>query len=108
MPWVINSEIYPTQVRSTAVSIATTVNWIFNLLISLTFLSLATLITSFGVFCLYASIALVCGVFLYFHLPGMLIQTLAIHFFTLKFICFLLWSAETKGRTLEEIQTLFR
>eukprot|EP01138_Halocafeteria_seosinensis_P002679 gb/GECG01002739.1/.p1 GENE.gb/GECG01002739.1/~~gb/GECG01002739.1/.p1 ORF type:complete len:638 (+),score=62.82 gb/GECG01002739.1/:1-1914(+) len=83
MPWTINSEIYPNQVRAVAVSVATTVNWVFNLLVSMTFLSLATTITPFGSFCVYAGIAFLGGVFLFFRLP------------------------ETKGKTLEEIQELF-
>jgi SP family myo-inositol transporter-like MFS transporter 13 len=83
MPWTINSEIYPTKVRAVAVSIATTVNWIFNLVVSMTFLNLATAITPFGSFGVYAAAAVLGGVFLYFRLP------------------------ETKGKTLEEIQELF-
>ena len=83
MPWTINSEIYPNHVRAVAVSVATTVNWIFNLVISMTFLTLATAITPFGSFLVYASIAFLGGVFLYYRLP------------------------ETKGKTLEEIQELF-
>eukprot|EP01138_Halocafeteria_seosinensis_P014674 gb/GECG01014979.1/.p1 GENE.gb/GECG01014979.1/~~gb/GECG01014979.1/.p1 ORF type:complete len:686 (+),score=79.24 gb/GECG01014979.1/:1-2058(+) len=83
MPWTINSEIYPNRVRAVAVSIATTVNWIFNLVVSMTFLNLATAITPFGSFGLYAGVAVLGGVFLFFRLP------------------------ETKGRTLEEIQELF-
>ena len=39
MPWTINSEIYPTWSRSLSQSIATSMNWAFNLLISMTFLS---------------------------------------------------------------------
>lgn len=82
MPWTVNSEIYPTKVRAVAVSIATTVNWIFNLIVSMTFISLANAITPFGSFALYAGVALLGGIFLYFRLP------------------------ETKGRSLEEIQAL--
>ena len=45
MPWTINSEIYPTWSRSTSQSIATSMNWAFNLLVSMTFLSLTEAIT---------------------------------------------------------------
>lgn len=45
MPWTINSEIYPLWARSTANSIATAFNWLLNLIISMTFLSLTEAIT---------------------------------------------------------------
>lgn len=45
MPWTINSEIYPTWSRSLSQSIATSCNWAFNLLISMTFLSLTEAMT---------------------------------------------------------------
>lgn len=50
MPWTINSEIYPTWARSTGNSISTAVNWSFNLLVSMTFLTLTESITKYGVF----------------------------------------------------------
>ena len=45
MPWTINSEIYPLWARSAGNSIATSFNWAFNLLVSMTFLSLIEAIT---------------------------------------------------------------
>jgi len=48
MPWTINSEIYPMWARSTGTSIATAVNWIANLIVSMTFLSLLESITTYG------------------------------------------------------------
>ena len=40
LPWTINAEIYPTWARSTAIAIATMVNWLCNLIVSMTFLTL--------------------------------------------------------------------
>ena len=77
MPWTINSELYPLWCRSVCYSIATAVNWFFNLLISLTFLTLTRVITKPGVFWLYAGLGFVGFFILLFFLP------------------------ETKGRSLE-------
>lgn len=50
MPWTINSEIYPLWARSFSNSVATFTNWTFNLIISMTFLSLSESITRHGKF----------------------------------------------------------
>uniref|UniRef100_A0A6G1SGG7 Proton myo-inositol cotransporter n=1 Tax=Aceria tosichella TaxID=561515 RepID=A0A6G1SGG7_9ACAR len=83
MPWTINSELYPSWARSWCLSAATSTNWLFNLLVSMTFLSLTRAITKHGAFYLYAGLA------------------------TLGFIYFLLVLPETKGKTLEEMDDLF-
>ncbi|CAH1782785.1 unnamed protein product, partial [Owenia fusiformis] len=75
--------IYPLWARSTGVSLATSTNWICNLIVSMTFLSLTEAITRFGTFWLYAGITLLGLVFLGVVLP------------------------ETKGRSLEEVEGLF-
>lgn len=48
MPWTVNSEIYPLWARSTGTAISTATNWIFNLLISMTFLTLTDVLTRYG------------------------------------------------------------
>lgn len=83
MPWAINSEIYPMWARSFCYSIATSVNWLFNLMISLTFISLTELITTHGAFYMYAIISTICWLLLFWKLP------------------------ETRGRSLEDISSLF-
>ena len=50
MPWTINSEIYPMWARSFGNSLATSVNWAFNLIVSMTFLSLTEAITKQVIF----------------------------------------------------------
>lgn len=48
MPWTINAEIYPQWARSTGNGLATFTNWILNLIVSMTFLSLIDGITKQG------------------------------------------------------------
>jgi len=50
MPWCINAEIYPTDVRGLGNSIATTVNWGTNFAMSLTFLTLTSFLGPTGAF----------------------------------------------------------
>uniref|UniRef100_A0A8C5M6J1 Proton myo-inositol cotransporter n=1 Tax=Leptobrachium leishanense TaxID=445787 RepID=A0A8C5M6J1_9ANUR len=83
MPWTVNSEIYPLWARSTGNACSSGVNWVFNVLISLTFLHTAQYLTYYGAFFLYAGFAAVGLVFIYGCLP------------------------ETKGKKLEEIESLF-
>lgn len=83
MPWTINSELYPSWARSWCLSASTSTNWLFNLLISMTFLSLTRAITKHGAFYLYAVLSLA------------------------GFLYFALVLPETKGRTLEEMDNLF-
>jgi len=82
-PWIVNSEIYPLEVRGVGNAAAVTTNWAFNFIISMSFLSLCNAIgkplTFFGL----AAIAFAGYVWLRVALP------------------------ETKGLALEEIQALF-
>ncbi|KAA3677450.1 MFS transporter, SP family, solute carrier family 2 (myo-inositol transporter), member 13 [Paragonimus westermani] len=69
LPWTINSELYPTWARSTGAACATGTNWIVNVLVSLTFLSLTEAITRQGAYFLYAAITLLAIVFVYKCVP---------------------------------------
>ena len=83
LPWTVNSEIYPTWARSTAIAIATATNWIFNLFVSLTFLTFADVLGQPVTFGFYAGLGVVGLCFVIFLVP------------------------ETRGRTLEEMEELF-
>ncbi|XP_053372468.1 solute carrier family 2 member 13b isoform X1 [Clarias gariepinus] len=83
MPWTVNSEIYPLWARSTGNACSAGVNWIFNVLVSLTFLHVAQFLTYYGAFFLYTGLAVLGFLFVLGCLP------------------------ETKGLMLEDIETLF-
>ncbi len=82
--WVVIAEIFPNRVRSGAVSIAVTALWTACFLLTYTFPLLNAALGAAGTFWTYATICLAGSVFLYFRLP------------------------ETKGRTLEQIETDLR
>ena len=69
VPWVVGAEIYPTDVRSTAVGQNTLSNWLFNFIVAQTFLDLVQLLHSYGAFLVYACFSAVGGLWLYFYLP---------------------------------------
>ncbi|KAG8174847.1 hypothetical protein JTE90_002393 [Oedothorax gibbosus] len=83
MPWTINSEIYPLWARGTCYSIATSVNWLCNFGVSLTFLMLMQAMTKYGAFFFYVSLAVLGFIFLFVMLP------------------------ETRGVSLEDVEGLF-
>ena len=83
LPWIINSEIYPTWARGSAVAIGSMCNWVFSLLVALTFLPLIDIIGQTWVFSIYAM------------------------FVFLGFVFVLFLAPDTKGRDLEETEKLF-
>lgn len=90
--WVLISEIFPNTIRSQAVAIAVAFQWIFNFIVSSTFvpmynMSLGDMGTRFGhcfVYALYGILCVVAAVFVYKLVP------------------------ETKGKTLEDMTDLWR
>jgi MFS family permease len=82
--FVLISEIYSLKIRSLAMSVATMVLWGSYLLVSLTFLTLTQLLGNSGAFLFYALLGVGAWLFVYFRVP------------------------ETKGKSLEEIQSYWR
>jgi SP family arabinose:H+ symporter-like MFS transporter len=82
--WVYISEIFPSTIRGRAVSIAIVALWIACLLVTVSFLSLLHYAGPSGAFGLYAALSVAAYVFVYRALP------------------------ETRGKSLEEISTLWR
>uniref|UniRef100_A0A061R4J4 MFS transporter, SP family, solute carrier family 2 (Myo-inositol transporter), member 13 n=1 Tax=Tetraselmis sp. GSL018 TaxID=582737 RepID=A0A061R4J4_9CHLO len=83
VPWAVNSEIYPVQVRGVAGGAAATANWLTNALVSQTFLLMTAFLGEPGTFAAYAAIVLVGLLWVHVVMP------------------------ETKGLSLEEIQGVF-
>ncbi len=79
--WVMMTEICPTRVRGRAMSLATVCLWCGTLLVTLTFLSLVNAFTAAGAFLLYFALSIAAFFFIWHAVP------------------------ETKGRTLEDIES---
>ncbi|MCH5222724.1 MAG: D-xylose transporter XylE [Muribaculaceae bacterium] len=89
--WVLISEIFPNTIRSGAVAIAVAFQWIFNFIVSSTFvplynMSMGDMGESFGHFFVYALYGTIC---------------VAAAFFVSRMV------PETKGKSLEEITKLW-
>ena len=82
--WLLIAEIYPLKIRGLAEGTAATVNWASNLIVSLTFLTLLEKLGASSTFLLYAFASVASWLFGYYFVP------------------------ETKGRTLEQIETFWR
>jgi len=82
--WLINSEIFPTAVRAKAAGFGTITHWGLDFIISITVLTLISAITPSGLFWVFAVFGGLGFAYLYRNLP------------------------ETRGRTLEDIETALR
>ena len=82
--WLMISEIYPLNMRGSAMSIAALCNWGSNFIVALIFPVLLATFGGAGSFWLFAALGIVAWIFVYFMVP------------------------ETKGRTLEEIEADLR
>ena len=83
LPWVINSEIYPTWARGQAASLSSLFNWFTNILLLLTFLSIVDALGLPQVVVMYATLTFAATIFVLLFLP------------------------ETSNQPLEKIERLF-
>lgn len=81
--WVVLSEVFPSRVRGTAMAIATALLWAACFVLTYTFPLLNTLLGTAGTFWVYAGVCV------------------------LGFIGVQRWLPETKGKTLEEIESFW-
>lgn len=63
IPWIIQGELFTLQLRGKANGIATTTNWVLNLIVASTFLTMTKLISISGTFWLYAVISSILWLF---------------------------------------------
>ena len=82
--WVVLSEIFPNKVRGSAMAVATTALWIACFILTYTFPLLNRSLNSYGTFWLYAAICILGFIFIKRNL------------------------IETKGKSLEEVEEIFK
>ncbi|XP_036415468.1 solute carrier family 2, facilitated glucose transporter member 10 [Colossoma macropomum] len=69
MTWLVLSEIFPADMRGRAFAFTNCFNWVANLIVTFSFLSVIDVIGLSGVFFIYGVIAVAAVVFIYFLLP---------------------------------------
>lgn len=84
IPWLVMSEIFPVKVRGVASAVCVLTNWSMAFIVTKNFQDMMNLLTSAGTFWLFACMCTLNTIF------------------TIAFI------PETKGKTLEQIEAIFR
>uniref|UniRef100_A0A8R7PHP4 Major facilitator superfamily (MFS) profile domain-containing protein n=1 Tax=Triticum urartu TaxID=4572 RepID=A0A8R7PHP4_TRIUA len=84
VPWAVNSEIYPEAYRGMCGGMSATVNWISNLIVAQTFLSIVGWVGTGPTFLIIAGIAVLAFIFVALYVP------------------------ETKGLSFEEVDLLWK
>ncbi|XP_028759857.1 inositol transporter 1 isoform X3 [Neltuma alba] len=84
VPWTVNSEIYPEEYRGICGGMAATVNWVSNLIVAQSFLSIAAALGTGSTFLIIAGIAVLAFLFVAVYVP------------------------ETKGLTFDEVEQMWR
>lgn len=67
--WIVISEIYPLNIRGIGMSFASSANWMTNLIVSLTYLSISEALGGWVTFEIYASFCALAWIFCYYLLP---------------------------------------
>lgn len=80
MGWLLASEIFPLKIRGFAMSMISLAHWVFNFMVSFTFLRMTKFLSPSGSFAVFAIISAIAVLFVHFYVP------------------------ETKGLTLEDIE----
>uniref|UniRef100_A0A2P2JWI8 Inositol transporter 1 n=3 Tax=Rhizophora mucronata TaxID=61149 RepID=A0A2P2JWI8_RHIMU len=84
VPWTVNAEIYPQEYRGICGGMSATVNWVCNLIVSQTFLSLVQAVGTGVTFLILAGVAVLAAVFVIVFVP------------------------ETKGLTFAEVEQIWK
>ncbi|KAK6265090.1 Major facilitator [Theobroma cacao] len=84
VPWIVNSEIYPLRYRGIGGGMAAVANWVSNLIVSETFLTLTKALGSAGTFLLFAAVCVIGLICIYWFVP------------------------ETKGLPFEEVEEILK
>lgn len=84
VPWAVNSEIYPEAYRGLCGGMSATVNWVSNLIVAQTFLSIVGLVGTGPTFLIIAGIAVLAFIFVGLYVP------------------------ETKGLSFEQVELLWK
>lgn len=67
--WVMIAEIYPLKIRGLAMSVASTVQWIANFLVSISVLSIFNYLHEANTFLMFGSVCLIACLFIYYFVP---------------------------------------
>lgn len=84
VPWTVNSEVYPEAYRGICGGMSATVNWVSNLIVAQTFLSVTEAVGTGATFLILAGVAVIAFVFVIVFVP------------------------ETKGLTFEEVEAIWK
>ncbi|CAJ1977793.1 unnamed protein product [Sphenostylis stenocarpa] len=100
VPWTVNSEVYPEEYRGICGGMSATVNWVSNLIVAESFLSVAAAVGTGPTFLIIAIIAVLAFVFVLLYVP----ETKGLTFDEVE----LLWKHRARGNNPEYAQSLLQ